>query len=142
MHSVSLIMFDIDRFKHVNDTYGHQVGDVVLRTVSQHIGRQIRSSDIFARYGGEEFAIILPETSSSGAEVKAERCRELVEGLQIKVGNHTIPVTISIGVAAYEPDHPTQRAQLIDAADRAMYRSKSDGRNRVTVFTWHDLAAV
>ena len=58
--------------------------------------------------------------------------------MQIKVGNHTIRVTISIGVAAYEPDHRTQRTQLIDAADRAMYRSKSDGRNRVTVFTWHD----
>jgi len=141
-HSVSLVMFDIDRFKHINDTYGHQVGDVVLKTVSQYVGRQIRSSDIFARYGGEEFAIILPETSASGAEVKAERCRELVEGLQIKVGNHTIRVTISIGVATYEPEHPTQRTQLIDAADRAMYRSKSDGRNRVTVFTGHDFVAV
>ena len=141
-HSVSLIMFDIDRFKQINDTYGHQVGDMVLRTVSQHIGRQIRSSDIFARYGGEEFAIILPETSTSGAEVKAERCRELVEGLQIKTGNDTIRVTISIGVAVHDPAHPTQRTQLIDGADRALYRSKAEGRNRVTVWTWHDLATV
>ena len=141
-HSVALIMFDIDGFKAINDKHGHQFGDSVLRTIGQHITRQTRTSDILARYGGEEFAMILPETDLDGAKIKAERCRAMIEGLDIRVDSVVIRATISGGVAAHEPMQPISKEKLIDGADRALYRSKIDGRNRVTAWQWRTFVEV
>jgi len=125
---LSLIMIDIDHFKKVNDRYGHQRGDSVLKTVAGIILDNVRSSDYACRYGGEEIAVILPETSLRRALVTAEKLRTLVEKQVREIEN--IPVTISLGVGTYlrnmkRPD------DLIAAADRALYRAKKEGRNRV-----------
>jgi diguanylate cyclase (GGDEF)-like protein len=141
-HSVALIMFDIDGFKMINDRYGHQFGDTVLRTIGNHILRQARTSDIVARYGGEEFAVILPETNLAGAKAKAERARQLIEELEIKIDQISLRVTISAGVAAHEPTQPVTKDKLIDGADRALYRSKADGKNRVTAWQWRNFVTV
>ena len=129
---LSLIMFDIDRFKVVNDTYGHQCGDVILKSISAVVRKLIRACDTAARYGGEEFSLILPETAPQGALILAERLRHAVECLETTASGHRIGVTISLGVATYAPGTGAcRKATLIDAADKALYRSKADGRNRV-----------
>ena len=132
-HSFSLILFDIDHFKKVNDTYGHQRGDQVLKRLSALAAKVMRSADVVARYGGEEFAVVLPETGESGVQVFAERLRREVEQLRIVVDELTIPVTISLGVTTYRAGmHRSDKAVLIEAADQALYQSKRSGRNRVT----------
>jgi len=130
----SLILFDIDHFKRVNDTYGHLRGDIVLRAVSATVMRLTRESDIAARYGGEEFAVILPETDLKGGAVLAERLRREIERMVIPAEGEAIRVTISLGVATYEPGMtPKEKSDIIDAADRALYNSKRTGRNRVSI---------
>jgi len=131
---VGLVMLDIDHFKAVNDAHGHPVGDQVLKTFAKKLVDVSRKSDIVARYGGEEFAIILPETSLLGATIKGEAYRKIMESLQIKSGSTDMHATVSVGVAAYDPQRPASKNKLIECADKALYRSKRDGRNRVTPF--------
>lgn len=132
-HNFSLILFDIDHFKKVNDTYGHQRGDQVLKLLSKLALKAVRTSDVVARYGGEEFAVVLPETPETGVGVFAERLRRGVEQMKIVVDELTIPVTISLGVTTYHSGvHRHDKSALIEAADQALYQSKRNGRNRVT----------
>lgn len=130
---LSLVMMDIDRFKPINDLHGHQSGDEVLRSISAVITATVRTTDTAARYGGEEFAIVLPETNNRSACHLAERLRRNVERAQVTTGGEALKVTISIGVATYEPAlGKRSKGDLIHAADRALYHSKHAGRNRVT----------
>lgn len=129
--SLSLLMLDVDHFKHVNDTHGHQAGDEVLRALAACLREQIRPVDHAARYGGEEFVVILPETSNEGALDLAERLRMAVAGTVVPVAEgRTIAVTISIGVATFPADAGSEAA-LIAAADAALYAAKQGGKNRV-----------
>jgi diguanylate cyclase (GGDEF)-like protein len=129
----SLIMMDIDNFKSFNDTYGHQMGDKVLKTLADAIKKICRTADILARYGGEEFIMLLPETTSQRALAVAEKVRACVAGLAIPHGNGTIRVTISLGVSEY-PRHGKDKENLIHCADTALYTSKHRGKNRVTLY--------
>jgi diguanylate cyclase (GGDEF)-like protein len=131
--SVALLLMDIDHFKSFNDTYGHPVGDLVLKEISQCIKRSLRTNDIPARYGGEEFTVIIPESNEQGALIIAERIRSAIENHVIISNDRQLRVTVSIGVAAY-PSLATNQPQLIDSADKALYNSKEHGRNRVTVY--------
>ena len=131
---VSLIMFDIDFFKKVNDGYGHPAGDLVLMNISRVIERAIRPSDIASRYGGEEFTIVLPQTNEAGMRVFAERLRRSVEGMVTVAGAEQIKVTISSGGVTFSPEQTELSKEiLIDSADRALYLSKQNGRNQVTI---------
>ncbi|MGH7563037.1 MAG: diguanylate cyclase [Gemmatimonadota bacterium] len=124
-----LLMIDVDFLKHVNDVYGHPAGDEVLRALAATLREGVRRVDTVARYGGEEFAILLPETPADRAHAVAERLREAIECLEHPgVGE---AVTVSIGLAAY-PEDATTAADLVLAADQALYNSKNAGRNRVT----------
>ena len=131
---LSLIMFDIDDFKKINDTHGHPTGDLVLKAVSGAVKRKARDSDIVARYGGEEFVMVLPETNVNGATVLAERCRKVVQQMVVQAGTQTIKTTISAGLTAYSPEMiGVGKSEIIEAADRALYNSKHSGRNRISV---------
>lgn len=126
-------IFDLDNFKGVNDTYGHPVGDRVLRAVGKVIGKNMRSIDIAARYGGEEFAFILPRTSLSEAAAVAERIRSDISSLEVSVDAGVIKATVSIGLAGF-PDSKTANVQeLLAFADQALYRAKRGGKDRVQV---------
>jgi len=132
---ISLIMIDIDHFKKFNDTYGHQLGDLVLSKTAGLLKRNVRDPDIVARYGGEEFTIILPETNSEGAHVSAERIRKVIEASDYPgPNNEKLKVTISMGIATY-PEHSKTEEGLIKKADIAMYKSKENGRNRATIYS-------
>lgn len=132
-HATSLIMFDIDHFKRVNDTYGHQVGDQVIQRVAQVLRGLVRDADIAGRYGGEEFAVLLPDTDKAGGAILAERLRQAVEAEVVEHESGPIRFTISLGVA--DLGYPsTEHQQLIEWADQALYASKRAGRNRVTVY--------
>jgi diguanylate cyclase (GGDEF)-like protein len=133
---LSLIMFDIDHFKQVNDSYGHPGGDVILRKLATLVQGSMRGSDLVARYGGEEFAVILPMTDAGGGRVFAERLRRRVEQMETSINGHPVKITISLGLATYQPGMAaTDKSQLIDAADRALYQSKKNGRNQVSAAT-------
>lgn len=127
---LSLIMFDIDHFKNVNDTYGHLAGDHVLKHLASVIKQRIRREDIMARYGGEEFAIILPEIDSYNSRQFAEKIRRLVEKTVFKFEDTVIPVTISIGVATSNADTNAPE-EFIKIADENLYEAKRRGRNCV-----------
>lgn len=132
---MALIMVDVDHFKPVNDTYGHQQGDVVLQTLADQMKAHLRDYDLAARFGGEEFALVLPETALAEAVQVAERLRVAISELRIPAGHDEIRLTISLGVATYP--HPKVRTvdNLILEADRALYNAKEKGRNRVeTIF--------
>ena len=117
----------------MNDNYGHPAGDQVLITLAKELDAAIRPSDIIARYGGEEFTVILPETKESGMKVFAERLRRCVMGITTKFNNVEIKVTISSGGVYFNPDlDGVTKQDLIDTADRALYMSKENGRNRFT----------
>jgi len=127
----SLVMLDIDHFKSINDTYGHLAGDKALRALAALIRGEVRPTDVVARYGGEEFVLALPETAGTGAVTLAERLRVRVAGHALAVtADHTISMTVSIGVASY-PDGANSVQKLLSAADQALYAAKSAGRNRV-----------
>lgn len=124
---VSLLMVDVDHFKRVNDTFGHDAGDAALRALADRLRKELRGMDTAARYGGEEFAIILPQVGMEDAEQIAERVRASVEKMNIpNVGR----ITVSLGVATF-PLHATSRDGLVSTADRALYKAKHAGRNRV-----------
>jgi len=129
----SILMLDIDRFKVCNDTYGHMVGDVVLKAIAQTIKDNIRELDLVARFGGEEFAVLLPDTGERGALHVSERIRSAVEAKRINAYDETVKITISTGISIY-PDHGADVAELIQKADKALYASKQSGRNSVTLY--------
>jgi len=129
--SLSLVMFDVDHFKRVNDTYGHLAGDYVLQKISKLTHNTVRTEDVFARYGGEEFGVICRGVTLGNAGILGERLRAIVEQTSFEHEGTRMPVTISVGVAAY-PDLPMETSeQLIAAADEALYQAKRTGRNRV-----------
>jgi diguanylate cyclase (GGDEF)-like protein len=132
----SLLMVDIDHFKTLNDSYGHHVGDVVLRQVTALLVKDMREVDTVARYGGEEFVIILPETAEPEAIFVAQRLRRAVQssGFHIEGVEGHERLTISIGIAVYGPD-ATCRQKLIECADAALYSAKSKGRNQVLTYS-------
>jgi len=132
----SLLMIDIDHFKKANDTYGHHVGDQLLRDVTSILMKDMREVDTVARYGGEEFVIILPETTETGAVYVAQRLRRAVEQAKFFAGSpHAVQhLTISIGVAVYDTDAQFKR-DLIEFADAALYAAKHEGRNRVICYS-------
>ncbi len=129
---LSAIMFDIDYFKEVNDTYGHPTGDVILKTLTQIIKNCIRNSDILFRWGGEEFLIILPESDINKAGILAEKIRKVVENQNIMFSGKSLSVTISLGVATMLENDSSDN--LIYRSDKALYAAKEKGRNRVEVF--------
>jgi two-component system, cell cycle response regulator len=131
----SLVMFDIDHFKKFNDTYGHLQGDRIIREIAKLLCKSIRQVDFPARYGGEEFAVILPAVDVKGALVVAERLRKKVEAFPFPSANGgaSLHVTISVGVTEFDDETSYAPTEIIREADRALYRSKEHGRNKVTV---------
>ncbi len=126
----SLLMFDIDHFKGFNDNFGHQIGDRVLKHISEIVMKNIRNIDIFARYGGEEFIIILPDTAKEGAMAVGEKIRLLIEKRPLIIKDNIYSVTISVGCADF-PSDGEDKDTLIKKVDEALYRAKQDGRNCV-----------
>ena len=133
--TISLLMIDIDHFKPINDNYGHQQGDVILKEMSKIMRKNVRTTDIAARYGGEEFAIILPETTQADAKIVAERIRRDVSNYDfpsIISGQPPIKCSVSIGVAGF-PLNADSKDQLIQKADSSLYKAKDAGRNKVVL---------
>ena len=128
---LSLIISDIDLFKRFNDTYGHQTGDMVLRESASIFKSAVRETDIAARYGGEEFAVILPDTALGDAINIARRLRSCIESHDYQGPDEILHVTISLGVAEFIPDADQNGHDLIERADKALYKAKELGRNRV-----------
>jgi len=131
---LSMVMLDVDRFKQINDTHGHQVGDQVIRTIAAVCRSNLRPTDVAGRYGGEEIAILLPETNRADAARTAERVRLAIEQLQITIGLKTIRVTASLGVATATATEEQSLEELLSCADNAMYLAKQRGRNQVTIW--------
>jgi diguanylate cyclase (GGDEF)-like protein len=127
---LSLVLLDLDHFKHINDRWGHPVGDAVLRQLAARLTAQARLADVACRYGGEEFLMLLPGMPAEVALLRAEGWRADFAADALRHGSETIPVTLSAGVATYPQDGITAQA-LIGAADQALYRAKTSGRNRV-----------
>jgi diguanylate cyclase (GGDEF)-like protein len=140
LQPLSIIMFDIDFFKHVNDKFGHVIGDNVLKMIAFITKNQIRTTDIAARYGGEEFIVLLPETSLEDAVILAERLKRQIEKSVIQIEEQPLSVTASFGVSNYlikTNEKPRDKILLdfIDNADKALYTSKKNGRNKVSTFS-------
>jgi diguanylate cyclase (GGDEF)-like protein len=133
LRPLGLLMIDLDHFKAVNDRYGHEIGNIVLRHFAETVNARLRDADTAARYGGEEFTVLLPGTGPSGIAEVAERLRAGVEGSPAPTPVGLISVTASFGAACYPGDAIRRPDDLIEAADRALYVSKREGRNRVTV---------
>ncbi|MBN1578733.1 MAG: diguanylate cyclase [Chitinispirillaceae bacterium] len=131
----TLVLLDIDNFKKVNDTYGHQVGDAVLVDVTRRIMTMIRAGDVLSRYGGEEFGLILPDTDLVGAEALADRIRKAIASHPFTFAQREIGYTVSIGLAVYQGTEAVGKDRLIAAADRALYDSKEHGKNRLSIGT-------
>ena len=127
-----LLMIDVDHFKAVNDTYGHQAGDEVLKQLAAILVQEVRGSDLACRYGGEEFLVLFPNMPLKTAVERAEQYRHQVETSVFGFGGIEISTHLSIGVACY-PGHAKTAEELIQVADRALYEAKRLGRNRVTV---------
>lgn len=133
-HNLTLLLLDVDRFKRVNDTYGHQVGDRVLTTIAQKVTGVVRAGDMVARVGGEEFAVILPETDTEGGAELAERIRANIEQTTLTLaGNVSLAVTVSIGVAGLNTLNAETTTELFASVDAALYEAKNSGRNCVRV---------
>lgn len=139
-HLVSIAMCDIDHFKKVNDTYGHQAGDYVLSLVAQMLKGESRDTDVAGRFGGEEFIVLLPRSDVAGAKIFSERFRKRVEQTQIRFEGRQIPVTVSLGTATFsdkwlaEMNAEQAMKELVSRADTALYFAKSHGRNQSCQF--------
>ncbi|MDX9710517.1 MAG: diguanylate cyclase [Trichloromonas sp.] len=131
---LALLMIDIDHFKRVNDSIGHQGGDGILKIVAETLRVSVRSYDTLCRFGGEEFAIIMPDTSASQAASVAERIRREIAAINARETYGDFPLTVSIGLRAVRETETIEAAQLISEADQALYRAKNDGRNRVEIY--------
>lgn len=127
--ALSIIMFDLDHFKQINDNYGHITGDDVLRECVQICNQALRSTDMLFRFGGEEFVVILPGVNANGAGLAAERLRAVIEKHAFQSNQSTIPVTISAGISSLTMRENAQ--DMMDRADKALYSAKNDGRNQV-----------
>jgi diguanylate cyclase (GGDEF)-like protein len=141
-YPLSVLLFDIDHFKLVIDTYGHLAGDAVLQQLARHFASHLRVYDLLARYGGEEFVLSLPQTDAKGALQRAERLRRQIESEPIHYGDHLINITISIGVSSMQMKEPIDLTGarkfakiLLEQADQALYVSKRGGRNCVTLWS-------
>ena len=131
--SPSVIMFDIDHFKKINDTHGHLIGDRVIRFVAQTLQKNIKGQDTAARFGGEEFTVLLPNTPTNGAVAVAQAIRKVIEDAKLVRADNKKPlgdITISAGVSTYRPGEDLM--DFMNRADQALYRSKNEGRNRVS----------
>jgi len=131
-HPLSCIMLDIDRFKSVNDSFGHAVGDYVLKTLARLGHPHLRRPDVFGRFGGEEFCVVCPDTNAEGAAIVASRLRHAIEAHTFSSNGCEVPVTISLGVAERTSEHAKPDDLVVDA-DRALYAAKEHGRNQVWV---------
>jgi diguanylate cyclase (GGDEF)-like protein len=131
-YPVSLIMIDLDKFKQLNDTFGHLAGDQMLQSLGSLVQSQVRLADIACRYGGEEFLIILPETHIEVAVQRAETIRSAFAELRVSYEDQTLQGTLSVGVANF-PDHGLTPEQVVQAADSALYAAKANGRNQVMI---------
>lgn len=129
-HSLSVAMIDVDNFKKINDTYGHQFGDKILVRLSEIIRDSFRKTDYVARYGGEEFAVILPETNKASTYIPIERIRQKVESEKFEYKGKIIPVTISIGISDIK-SAPSSCEELINSSDETLYKAKNNGKNRI-----------
>lgn len=132
--SATLVMFDIDHFKKVNDTYGHQAGDEVIRQVAHQLQQTKREMDIAGRYGGEEFCVILLDTDDQGGRLFAERLRKAVQTITFEWQGQPFNCTISLGIARVTPGL-SNHATWLEQADKALYQSKENGRNRTTIYS-------
>ncbi|HXF83919.1 MAG TPA: diguanylate cyclase [Anaerolineales bacterium] len=133
LYPLCIIMMDLDHFKDVNDTYGHEAGDVVLRTLADLVTRQSRHGDFACRYGGEEFVLVMPNIGIEVAKERALQLQRSINSLVIPFGPFNLSTTVSMGVASY-PAHGDTKEKLLRAADRALYAAKNAGRNRVFVY--------
>lgn len=139
-HALAFILFDVDNFKKVNDTYGHLVGDRVLQTIAHACQRSLREMDKLARYGGEEFIIMLPETDGPGACRSANRLRQIIQQAEVSTHQGPVSVTASLGVAVFQPDRANLTLdRLLGRADQALYQAKQAGRNQVCL--WQEAQA-
>jgi len=123
-------MVDIDHFKQINDSYGHQVGDYVLVELCKVLNEGLRATEIISRYGGEEFTVIIPQADYDVTLVVGEKIRSLVEEHDFEYNGLKLPVTVSVGVALF-PQMAVNRNSLVEMADKALYKAKRSGRNRV-----------
>jgi len=130
-YPLSLITFDLDHFKRINDTYGHPTGDLVLEKTAARCKNKLRASDIFGRMGGEEFAILMPEANEAGAQLVAERIRQAVSE-PITFDGDSLTITVSLGVTSLSKEH-FNLGKMLWCADRALYQAKEKGRNQVVV---------
>ena len=133
-HTTSMLMFDIDHFKKINDGYGHPAGDEVIRQTARVLKECIREIDIAGRYGGEEFAVILVDTDAEGAKVVAERIRLAIEANTVHYEDFVINYTVSLGISQLHPG-VKEKTQWIDLADKGLYEAKRNGRNNSVVYT-------
>jgi diguanylate cyclase (GGDEF)-like protein len=133
-HPLSLLMVDLDRLKEINDAHGHAAGDAMLRGVANCLRAVVRVTDVPARLGGDEFAVLMPETGREAALLVAERIRSEVEGYRAAADGHDIASTVSIGLISRDPGHLQDLPSLLHLADDALYKSKTSGRNQVSVW--------
>ncbi len=128
---MAILMIDLDRFKSINDTFGHTCGDEILKQLVKTMKEEIRGSDVIFRYGGEEFVVLLNSTDLEKATYIAERLRERIANLDLQHKGETIPTSVSIGLSILNPEDTVTR--LLERADFAMYAAKNDGRNKVRI---------
>jgi diguanylate cyclase (GGDEF)-like protein len=128
---LSVVIFDVDHFKIVNDTFGHPAGDGVLRVVATAVHRVLRPEDVLARFGGDEFAVLLRDTEIRNAEIFGERIRRTIEKLPFRPRGRDLHLTVSVGVASWTPSATDDGRDVVPRADKAMYEAKAAGRNRV-----------
>ena len=131
---LALLFSDVDYFKKFNDSYGHQTGDIALKSVARVLQKCTRKNDLAARYGGEEFCVILPGATESGAMYMAERIRSNVEDIKIPYNSKTLHISISVGVALFDPKKDKVKKDFIEKADKALFACKKNGRNQVQFY--------
>jgi len=132
-YPLCIVMMDIDHFKNVNDTYGHEAGDLVLKTLGTMVTSQSRQGDFVCRYGGEEFVLVMPNISTEVAKERVNSLHKSIASLYIPFGRFNLNITVSMGISSF-PTHGEKKEDLLRAADRALYIAKNMGRNRVAVY--------